>query len=362
MVSPMQSVLATSLSNVLLLVGGLLMVFVTSWKLSILAITSIFPIIQITRIYARYSRKLNKQCWAALAESSNLATQAITNIRTVRAFGTEDYEDGLYREATAEALDKSILDAKASSLSYTLTSYLDLGTTVLLLWYGGLVVMRDEQNDGDHLTVGKLITFQLYWNMMNNAYNNLNSLINQFTKAAAAAQKVMMLSDTLPDLVTKRTANTEDSVDLKGEIDVQGLAFHYQMRPEHQVLHDVNLHIPPATTCAFVGRSGGGKSTLIHLLLRFYDAKEGCIRYDGVGIDEWDLTVLRRQMSLVMQDTQLFATSIIENITYGMKPNEYSREEVIKAAKAANGQRCEHNRRIGRFCHRRVKLTDAYAS
>ena len=163
MVSPMQSVLATSLSNALLLVGGLVMVFVTSWKLSILAITSIFPIIQITRIYAKYSRKVNKQTWAALAESSNLATQAITNIRTVRAFGTEHFEDAVYREATNEALEKSMLDAKASSLSYTLTSYLDLGTTVLLLWYGGLVVMETDINYDDPLTVGKLITFQLYW-------------------------------------------------------------------------------------------------------------------------------------------------------------------------------------------------------
>lgn len=178
MVSPMQSVLATSLSNVLLLIGGLIMVFVTSWKLSILAITSIFPIIQITRIYARFSRKINKQVWAALAESSNLATQAITNIRTVRAFGTEDHEDGLYREATTEALNKSIVDAKASSLSYTLTSYLDLGTSVLLLWYGGMVVMHKDDNPDDPLTVGKLITFQLYWNMMNNAFECITHTLN----------------------------------------------------------------------------------------------------------------------------------------------------------------------------------------
>ena len=221
------------------------MCFYVSWKLSILAITSIFPIIQITRIYSKsahplqtsisrrddvYSdlvihssavvllphfvcagsvyvcvcvgdsgsrgRSTNSQplgepslalcravslththprshhwlaalclcavrVWAALAESSNLATQAITNIRTVRAFGTEDHEDELYREATTEALSKSILDAKASSLSYTLTSYLDLGTTVLLLWYGGMVVMDADGNKDDPLSVGKLITFQL---------------------------------------------------------------------------------------------------------------------------------------------------------------------------------------------------------
>jgi ABC-type multidrug transport system fused ATPase/permease subunit len=172
--------------------------------------------------------------------------------------------------------------------------------------------------------------------MMNNAYNNLNSLINQFTKAAAAAQKVIMLSDTLPDVVTKHTINTDESINLRGEIDVNNVSFCYQMRPEHLVLKDVNLHIPPATTCAFVGRSGGGKSTLVHLLLRFYDTTSGSIEYDGVSIDEWNLKLLRKQMAVVAQDSQLFATSIIENITYGMKPHEYTREEVISAAKAAN--------------------------
>ena len=100
-------------------------------------------------------------CGLRWPSPSNLATQAITNIRTVRAFGTEEFEDDLYREATTEALSKSILDAKASSLSYTLTSYLDLGTTVLLLWYGGLVVMDTDGNKDDPLSVGKLITFQL---------------------------------------------------------------------------------------------------------------------------------------------------------------------------------------------------------
>ena len=103
---------------------------------------------------------------------------------------------------------------------------------------------------------------------MNSAYNNLNSLINQFTKAAAAAQKVMMLSDTMPDVVTKHTANTDKAIELHGAIDIEELAFVYQMRPEKQILHGVNLHVPPATTCAFVGRSGGGKVSRTYQLRR----------------------------------------------------------------------------------------------
>ncbi len=128
-------------------------------SLSILAITSIWPIISITRAYASWSRVINRQIWAALGDASGVATQAISNIRTVRAFGTERDEIKKYNVSTTEAVTKGVRDAYVGAGTYALTNYLDLGTSVLLLWYGGSVVM-DHSNE---LTVGKLITFQLYW-------------------------------------------------------------------------------------------------------------------------------------------------------------------------------------------------------
>ncbi len=147
-------VLNTFLSNALLLIGGMVMCFITSWRLSILAITSIGPILQVTRAYAVWSQQINREIWAALGDASAIATQAISNIRTVRAFGCEDTETKAYNQATGNALQKGNTDAVASAGTYAITNYFDLGCTVLLLWYGGLLVMR---NDGE-LTVGKLIT------------------------------------------------------------------------------------------------------------------------------------------------------------------------------------------------------------
>jgi ABC-type multidrug transport system fused ATPase/permease subunit len=125
----------------------------------VLAFTTIGPIVLVYRVYAKWSRKINHEIWAALGDASDVATQAIGNIRTVRAFGMEPGEERKYQEATGEALDRGIKDAYAGAGTFALTNYIDLGISVLLLWYGGSVVMA---KDG-RLTVGNMITFQLYW-------------------------------------------------------------------------------------------------------------------------------------------------------------------------------------------------------
>jgi ABC-type siderophore export system fused ATPase/permease subunit len=264
MTSPITTVLSSFLNNALLLFGGIIFCFYTSWRLSVLAVTSIYPIIQITRAYAKYSKRLNRQIWASLGDSSSVATQAINNIRTVRAFGTEDYEIEKYTQATKSARVNGIKDAYANSLAYALTNYLDLGTSVLILWYGADVAMSHGQMTsdslGDPLTVGKLITFQLYWNLMNSAYSALVSLLNSFTRAGGAAQRVFSLIDNLPDIVQLPPSSTNEDIQaLKGQIDIDNIDFHYQMRPDKQVIQNLSLHIPAGTVCALVGKSGGGK-------------------------------------------------------------------------------------------------------
>jgi len=117
-------------------------------------------------------------------------------------------------------------------------------------------------------------------------------------------------------------------------MELKNVHFYYQMRPENIVLKGVDLKIRPGKVCAFVGKSGGGKSTLIHLLMRFYDPRKGAIYLDGTDIRELNPTSLRDQMGIVAQETQLFDVSIEENIAYGVE--KYTRKELIKAAKLAN--------------------------
>lgn len=328
MVAPCQTVLASFLSNFLQLGGGLVLCFITSWRLSILAITTIIPISQLSRHYAVWSGLINKQIWAALGDASSVATQAIANVRTVKAFGGESHEIGQYMKATDEALRKSNLDAAASAGTYSVTSLLDLATTTLLLWYGGSLVL-----DHEDMTIGRLITFQLYWGMINSSFDAIMSVLNSFTRAAGAAQRVLTLMDNQPDLDPLLGKPVTHIV---GDLKMNDVHFVYQQRPDNPVLKGINLHIPAGTTCAIVGKSGGGKSTIIHLLMRFYSPTEGRICLDDVDLAELQMASVRRHVGLVAQDTQLFAGTITENIAYGLDMTSFTQEQIQDAAKMAN--------------------------
>ncbi|CAE8652826.1 unnamed protein product, partial [Polarella glacialis] len=123
--------------------------------------------------------------------------------------------------------------------------------------------------------------------------------------------------------------------DIVGHLQLKGLQFRYRTRPENLVLKGINLNMPPATTTALVGKSGGGKSTLVHMLMRFYEPNEGTILLDGKDMKTLSSTSVRQCCGFVAQDTQLFATSIEENLSYGLG-RPHTREEVIEACTAAN--------------------------
>lgn len=181
--------------------------------------------------------------------------------------------------------------------------------------------------------MGELVTFQLFWNMMNNAYQNLQGLVTSFTRSAAGAEKVFSLWDSDPDIDPKR--GTDVSWNVEGHLQLKDVTFFYQMRPDNLVLNKLSLDIPAGKTVALVGRSGGGKSTIINLLLRFYDPKEGSLVIDGRNYESLQVNQLRRLFGVVTQETELFALTVEENIAYGLDKNDYTMEDVIEAAKKA---------------------------
>ncbi|GBG80484.1 hypothetical protein CBR_g30946 [Chara braunii] len=253
MSEPLNWMLSTLLRNLLNLAGGFVMCFYTSWKLSMLAFTTMAPIMHITAIYSRWSRELNRKRYALLAEANSAAAEALGNIRTVRAFSTEDVEVERFKSKTLAAMVKGVRDAYAYSGAVAINNWLDLGASI---------------------------------------------------------------------------------TSMNGSIKLENVFFHYQMRPQHSVLAGVNLTVDEGKVCALVGRSGGGKSTIIHLLMRFYDPVSGRILLDGRDLKDLNLRSVHRHMGTVAQDTQMFACSIEENITYGLPT--YSKEEMEEASRQAN--------------------------
>merc|ERR1711874_405747 len=173
----------------------------------------------------------------------------------------------------------------------------------------------------------------------------LQNVITSFTRGAGAAERVLTLLDHIGDK-QQRTLNqwngkeAENAPELDGYITVQDVHFHYKSRPNNPVLQGIDLQVEPGQVVALVGRSGGGKSTLIHLLMSFYDVTSGQILYnkERMPLNEMNLTKLRSQIGLVAQDTQLFDCTIRENIEYGVDIGDASNtgdvtmEEVVHYA------------------------------
>jgi ABC-type multidrug transport system fused ATPase/permease subunit len=331
MAQPLNTLLNDLVSNIILLVGGMVMAFVTSWKLSCLALTVVPPITFTYREYASWGRKVNRAIYAAYGDGNAIATETISNIRTVRGFSTEQDETDRYDFSMKTALSHAVKNAYVAGSVSAFTTYMNLGTAVLILWYGGILVC---DSGGTTMTIGSLITFQLYWNMMNSAFISLGNVFNDLIRSASAAERVLSLIDARPD-VDPDAGEPIDKDAVKGHLKLQLLQFRYRTRPDNIVLKGVSLEMPPCTTTALVGKSGGGKSTLVHLLMRFYEPTDGSIYLDGRNMIELSSKSVRKVCGFVAQDTQLFAKSIEENLAYGLG-RTHSNDELVAACKAAN--------------------------
>lgn len=329
MVSPMETIMNDLISNVILLVGGMFMSFYTSWKLSVLAITVVPPIFFVYRRYAKWAKRVNRAVYQAFGDANSVATECLQNIRTVRAFAAEHIEIERYTNGVDVALEYGVKTAFVGASVQAFSSYMNLLIAVLILWYGGLAVINDEG-----LTIGSLIKFQLYWNLMNNSFLSLGNVFNDLIRASSAAERVFSVMEVKPTIPLEAGERMEFT---RGEIELRSVEFFYVTRPEKRVLQGVDLHLKPNTVTALVGKSGGGKSTIVHLLLRFYEPSKGGIYLDGVPLSSINVMDFRKQVGFVAQDTQLFAQSIHENLVYGLpKKEQITREEVVAAAKLAN--------------------------
>ena len=334
MLSPIQSLLSSVVENGALLVGSIVACFLQSWQLSLLAVTTLTPSTYVVQLYAAWSSTLNRHIAAALGEGNAAATEALANIRTVRVMSTEDEECAKYEERTKRALTCGIRDACGGALALALTNYLNLFTSVLILGFGGSMALENHAAGRlDGLTAGKLVTFQLFWGMFGGSFRSLQSLLASFTRSAGSAQRVLGLLDTKPAIA--KSGGYVPPVPPAGSLSLRDVTFVYQMRPTQTVLSGVALEVRAGSICALVGKSGGGKSTLCHLLLRLYDPTSGSIALDGRDLRELDLRWLHRHTGCVAQDTQLFANSILENITYGC-PTPPSPEQLRAATVAAH--------------------------
>ncbi|MCV9886039.1 ABC transporter ATP-binding protein [Metabacillus halosaccharovorans] len=270
-------------------------------------------------------RHLTRVRSQALAEVQGHLHERVQGMPVIRSFATEEFEQGQFAKENSnflgKALDHTSWNAKTFAIVNTLT---DIAPLIVIAFAGYQVIHGD-------LTIGTMVAFIAYIEQL---YNPLRRLINSsttLTQAFASMDRVFEFIDVPYEVVDKPNAKKADQV--KGEVEFKHISFRYHEK-EPLIIENLSLRVNKGETVALVGMSGGGKSTLVSLLPRFYDVTEGQILLDNRDIRDYEAQSLREQIGMVLQDTFLFSNTVRENILIG-KPDA-TEEEVVQAAKAAN--------------------------
>jgi ATP-binding cassette subfamily B protein len=293
------------------------------------------PLLLVARSFGMRMKDLSRRYQDALAAGSELAEQAFSNVRTVRAFSKEDYEVARYRARIGASYSVGAAMAVAYGLFLGVVGFAAYMACALVLWYGGrLVIQGDEQ-----LTAAKLTAFLLYTIQIAVALGGLTQIYSSLMAAVGASERMFELIDRVPAVPTDKLGGARRAPpgldDVAGLISFRGVSFSYPSRPDVQVLRDVSFDCAPGRVTALVGPSGGGKSTVINLILRFYDPTSGAVLLDGKDVRTMSTVRLRSAIGLVAQMPVLFSCSIRDNICYGVH-RKVTDDEVRKAAEEAN--------------------------
>ncbi|TGM39317.1 ATP-binding cassette domain-containing protein [Leptospira levettii] len=331
-----------ALRNILMFVGGIIFLFITNAKLTMIVLVSVpfivFPIL----FYGKRVRNLSRNTQDKIANIGTYVSESLLNIKILQSFH--------HQKVDIDVFSKTVEDAFAVAVARIRQRALLIGTVILfiltgisfMLWVGGTDVLEGK------ITGGELIAFSFYAIMVANSVGAVSEVLGDLQRAAGATERLMELllseSEIKDPILAKPISevfHSQDSVVFKNgsgkqnglTILLKDLTFSYPSRPETKAIKGINLEIPANKTTALVGPSGGGKSTLFELILRFYDPTSGSISIGGINIKDLELEDLRSLIGFVPQQPILFSGTLRENIAYG-KPNA-SFEEIQRAAENA---------------------------
>ncbi len=321
------SSVSIALRNLLLFSGGMVMMLLTSAKLTGLVLL-IVPLVVVPILFlGRKMRVLSRENQDWIANSSGNASEALLSVQTVQAFTHERESRARFGDVTERSFEAARRRVNTRALMTVIVIFLVFTGVVGVLWIGA----RDVRA-GD-MTAGSLVQFVIYAVMVAGAVAALSEIWGELQRAAGATERLVDLLHA-DDPVRDPAAPVPVPQPVRGAIAFEGVRFVYPARPETPALDDFSLSINPGETVALVGPSGAGKTSVIQLILRFYDPEAGRITLDGVGLAEMARHEFRRALALVPQEPAIFAASARENIRFG-RPDATD-AEIEDAARAAH--------------------------
>ena len=321
------STLAEFLRQIIIIVGGVTLMMITSLKLTIFMLM-ILPVIMILVVlFGRYIRKLSKLAQKQVADSNTIVEETLQGIQSVKAFTNEFFEMLRYKQKTVEIAQTGIKNGKLRGAFSSFTILGLFGAMVAVIWKGAHLLATGE------LATGELFSFVIYSMFIGGTIGGMADVFARVQKFIGATEDLLEIFNEPVEEVAKITSLPQDQV-LHGNIRFDALSFHYPTRTETEVLKQISVTIKPDTLVALVGPSGAGKSTFVSLLFRLYEPTQGHILFDERDNQSIPISALRSQMAIVPQDIFLFGGTIRENIAYGKI--SATEEMIIEAARKAN--------------------------
>ena len=349
-----------TVSSIVTLVVVFVTMLRTSWILTLVTMVTVSGVIFVTKTLAGKAGKFFIGQQKSLGAVNGYIEEMITGQKVVKVFNHEDICKEEFNKLNTTLCENAFSAGKFSNMMGPINNNLGYVQYSILAIVGGIIVVN---SGGTWLSLGALMTFMTLSRNFNQPINQISNLLNSIIMALAGAERVFELMDEEPEVddgyvklvnahiaedgtITEcaertgrwawkhyhRADDTTTYTELKGDITMHEVDFGYV--PEKTVLHDITLYARPGQKIAFVGATGAGKTTITNLINRFYDIADGKIRYDNININKIAKDDLRRSLGVVLQETNLFTGTVMENIRYGNL--DASDEDCIQAAKLAN--------------------------
>jgi ATP-binding cassette subfamily B protein len=325
-----QTVVGSSVSvaarNVVMFAGGLILMCVTSLKLTGLVTGAVVLVMIPLILFGRWVRTLSRKSQDRIADTSAHASETINAVQTVQAFTHEDIERAQYDETVEQSFDVAVLRTRARAAMTAVVIFAVFGSIAAVGWVGAQDVVSHA------MTAGELVQFIFYAGIVAGGVGALSETYGDLQRAAGASERLGELLTVEPE-VKAPPHPVAIPQPAKGAVHFDNVTFRYPARPDHKALNGFTLDIKPGEAVALVGPSGAGKSTVFQLLLRFFAPQDGTILFDGLDTARLDPVDLRHNIALVAQDPVIFSGTIADNIRYG-RPDA-SDDDVRRAAEAA---------------------------
>jgi ATP-binding cassette subfamily B protein len=317
-----QGGLLRAVQILLLVFGAAGILFMTNWRLALIGLAFVPIVAYRSAVVSLSLRQIWNYVLRTTGKMTTVMQENLSGVRVVRAFGAQEYEIEKFDVVIKDLSDSHI---RVSKLQVANSSFIQLvfaAATGGIIWFGGQEIVSGR------LTPGELTQFIFYLGLIQGPVRMSGMIINNFSRAVSAGQRIFEVLDAPSPVQQSQDATVMPKV--RGHVKFENVCFAYGDEP---VLRDVSLEAQPGQVVALLGMPGSGKTTVVHLIPRFYDASEGKITLDGTDIRDVTLESLRSNVGIAMQDVFLFSATIADNIAYG-KPGS-TREDVERASRIA---------------------------